>query len=400
MNFTSVQEVNIFYKPMADKIFVGKLAIKNRKIFFEYDSSFLKTRLNLSPFMLPAKAGIITGDDLTFEGLFGVFNDSLPDGWGRLLLDRALMKHGINPGSLSMLDRLCFVGSNGMGALIYEPVIDGLSDKAIESLDTVAEQVYQFQHNDRNEYVEDLLKFCGSSSGVRPKVIIDIEDKIWLIKFPSHIDPKDISAIEYAYHLLAKDAGLDVPESKLFSARKGVGFFGSARFDRIDNTRVHMHTISGLLHADHRTPSLDYHSIMKATMHLTQNINECRKLYRLCVFNILSHNRDDHSKNFSFLMDSQGIWHISPAYDLTFSTGPNGEHCSMIMGEGKNPTMQHLLELARVSDIQRDDAVQIIMEVKSSVSKWSQFAKQAGVSSISSKLINSSIKNIVKSNFD
>jgi serine/threonine-protein kinase HipA len=119
-----------------------------------------------------------------------------------------------------------------------------------------------------------------------------------------------VVAIEYAYHLMAQDAGLDVPKAKLFPARKGLGFFGSQRIDKIDNSRVHMHAISGLLQADHRTPSLDYEMIMKATMHLTQDMKECEKQYRGCVFNVLSHNRDDHSKNFSFLMDPNGAWRV------------------------------------------------------------------------------------------
>ena len=109
MKFDPVKLAHVFYKPMDDKIFVGKLALINRKLFFEYDANFLKTGLDLSPFKLPLKAGVIAGNDFTFNGLFGVFNDSLPDGWGRLLLDRALIKHNINPGSLSVLDRLCFV---------------------------------------------------------------------------------------------------------------------------------------------------------------------------------------------------------------------------------------------------------------------------------------------------
>ena len=243
---------------------------------------------------------------------FSVFLMTLyPDGWGRLLLDRVLIKHNINPGSLSVLDRLCFVGSNGMGALIYEPEVESSSNLSYDSLDEIAEEIGEFQKNDDDKYVEDLLKLGGSSAGARPKVLMDFEDEHWLIKFPSSTDPKDIGAIEYAYHLMAKDAGLEVPKAKLFPARKGLGFFGTHRFDKTASSRVHMHTISGLLHADHRMPSLDYEMIMKATMYLTQNMKECEKQYRVCVFNVLSHNRDDHSKNFSFLMDSNGVWRVS-----------------------------------------------------------------------------------------
>lgn len=161
-----------------------------------------------------------------------------------------------------------------------------------------------------------------------------------------------------------------------------------------------MHTVSGLLHADHRAPSLDYEIIMKATMHLTQNMKECEKQYRSCVFNVLSHNRDDHSKNFSFLMDPNGVWRVSPSYDLTFSSGPSGEHCSMVMGEGKNPGVKQLLELAKVCNIKKSGALAIIDEVKSSVSRWSRFAKEAGVSSNSSRLIESAINKINRQDFN
>ncbi len=398
MKFDPVKVVHVYYKPIDEKIFVGRLALSKRKIFFEYEPSFIETGLNLSPFKLPLKSGVIAGSDFTFDGLFGVFNDSLPDGWGRLLLDRTLIKHNINPGSLSVLDRLCFVGSNGMGALIYEPETEHSPNIPHYSLDEIAEEIAEFQEHDNDKYVEDLLNLGGSSAGARPKVLMCVQDEHWLIKFPSHTDPKDIGAIEYAYHLMAQDAGLNIPQAKLFPARKGLGFFGSHRFDKTDNSRVHMHTASGLLHADHRTPSLDYAMIMKATMHLTHDMKECEKQYRGCVFNVLSHNRDDHSKNFSFLMKPNGLWRISPSYDLTFSSGPSGEHCSMVMGEGKNPGTRQLLELAKISNIKKSDALKIIEEVKSSVSQWSNFAKDAGVSSASSKLINSAITKIIKDN--
>lgn len=399
MKFDSVKIVHVYFKPMNDKLFVGKLALNNQKLFFEYDPDFVKTGLNLSPFKIPLKFGVIPCNDFVFDGLFGLFNDSLPDGWGRLLLDRALIKYKINPGRLSVLDRLCFVGSQGMGALVYEPEVEHSSSVTHSSLDKIAEEIAEFQEHDNDNYVEDLLNLGGSSAGARPKVLMHLEGEHWLIKFPSHADPKDIGAIEYAYHLMAQDAGLDVPKAQLFPARKGPGFFGCHRFDKTSDSRIHMHTISGLLHADHRIPSLDYEMIMKATMYLTHDIKECEKQYRACVFNVLCHNRDDHSKNFSFLMDLNGTWRVSPSYDLTFSSGPGGEHCSMIMGEGKNPGIVHLLDLAKATNIKKSNALKIIEEVKSSALKWSNFAKDSGVSTSSSQLIKSAINEIIKNDF-
>jgi serine/threonine-protein kinase HipA len=391
MNFEPTKQIRVYYQPFQQKILVGKLVLNDRRIFFEYDADFLTQNLSLSPFKLPLQPGIIQADTAKFEGLFGVFNDSLPDGWGRVLLDRKLMMHNINPLTLSPLDRLCFVGKHGMGALRYEPEIESEPHPLEFDLETIADEVRQFQEDDAEQYVENLLQLGSSSAGARPKVLLTIDNEHWIIKFKSAIDQNDVGAIEYAYHLMAKAAGLDVPAAKLFPAKKGHGFFGVKRFDKIDAQNVHMHTVSGLLHADHRIPSLDYQSILRATMHLTQNFQECEKQFRHCVFNVFAHNRDDHSKNFSFLMDEEGTWSVSPAYDLTFSSGPNGEHCTMLMGEGKNPAVEQLLKLATISDIKKQRALEIIDEIKTVVSHWNRFAEEAEVSATSKRLIQATL---------
>jgi serine/threonine-protein kinase HipA len=157
-----------------------------------------------------------------------------------------------------------------------------------------------------------------------------------------------------------------------------------------------MHTIAGLLHADHREPSLDYESIMKATLYLTKDIRQCETQFRNAVFNVLSHNRDDHSKNFSFLMDQHCNWTVSPAYDLTFSSGPSGEHSTMIMSEGKNPNKAHLLKLAGTCNIKQDKALEIIHQVLAATEKWDAFAGEAGVSKVQTKNIGEALRKIRK----
>jgi serine/threonine-protein kinase HipA len=385
--------VHVFVTIFAEKHLMGRLAIKDKKFFFEYDSQFLKNKLELSPFKLPAKSGIIRSNDYIFEGLFGVFNDSLPDGWGRLLLDRKLIKSGFNPHSISPLDRLCFVGDRGMGALTYEPQNTSVSLFENKSLDVIAEAIIDFQENDSDTFVDDLLNLGGSSAGVRPKILVRIKDSDWIIKFRSSIDPVDIGNIEYAYNLMAQEAKLDVPEAQFFPSINGGGYFGTKRFDRFNGKPIHMHTVSGLLHTDHRVPSLDYEDIMKLTLFLTKDIRQCEKQFRAAVFNILSHNRDDHAKNFSFLMSEHGMWIVSPAYDLTFSTGPSGEHCTTVVGEGKKPQLSHLLKLATVSEIKKAKALEIINEVASAVSKWVLYADQAKVGNVSKNMIDIAIKN-------
>jgi serine/threonine-protein kinase HipA len=395
MSDIGINSVNVYYFHGVDKLLMGRLTLKGRKIFFEYDPEFIKTGIELSPFKLPLKSGIFSPDDLIFEGLFGVFNDSLPDGWGRLLLDRKLTKSGVNPNGISPLERLCYVGINGMGALGYEPVLDGTSTPyydSLEKLDEIAEHILQFQEHDEDSFVDELLTLNGSSAGARPKYLVRlVSNEDWIIKFKSFNDPKDIGPIEYAYHQVALEAKLDVPPAKLFKSQNGPGYFGVKRFDHIGNTRLHMHSISGLLHTSHRLPNLDYETIMKTTWWLTKDIRECEKLFRLATFNVFMHNRDDHAKNFSYLLDIDGKWHLSPAYDLTFSSGPLGEHCTTIMGEGRNPSTAHLLKLAEVSNINKQRAIQIIEEVMTATNKWEYFASIAGVSKNTTLIIKKAI---------
>lgn len=254
----------------------------------------------------------------------------------------------------------------------------------------------------------------GSSAGARPKILItsiNDQDKFdlsnnnpllnhndWIIKLRSSVDPKDIGSIEYAYHLMAIEAGLEVPNAKLLKSKKGHGYFGVKRFDREGSEFLHMHTASGLLHADYRIPNLDYQTLMKATLWLTKDVRESEKQFRNAVFNVFSHNRDDHAKNFCFLMKSNGKCKISPAFDLTFSTGPGGEHCTSVMGEGKNPGTSHLLKLAEVAMIKQQKALEIIDQVKHAVSRWDYFAKCSNVTPKSTKNIKSVLDNILKNN--
>jgi len=385
---------------------VGVLLYKDRKIFFEYDKKFLESSLELSPYKLPLKEGVFECKDMIFEGLWGVFNDSLPDGWGRLLLDRHFRKLGINLHNITPLDRLAFVGKFGMGALSYEPQEEMEStslDKII--LDDLAICSEAILKGSSEELLDELLHLGGSSGGARPKALIQLDEKKeqiihgtqllhegfshWMVKFASSLDKKEIGAVEYAYSLMAKDAKLDMPETTLLHDKKG-SYFACKRFDRVGDKRVHMHTVAGLIHSDFRYPSLDYDDLLTLSLHLTKSVMEQKKLFRLACFNLFSHNRDDHAKNFSFVMSESGTWHFSPVYDITFSSGPGGEHSTMYLGEGKNPTKEHLLKLAQKHQI--EDGYKIIQEVKESVEQWKNFAKMAGVS----KSVSLSIDKILK----
>jgi serine/threonine-protein kinase HipA len=372
---------------------VGRLAVKNRQILFEYDPLFLSSGIEISPLKLPLKPGVLICPDAVFDGLYGVFNDSLPDGWGRLLLDRSVERHGINRGQLNPLDRLAYVGHNGMGALSYEPARDDSSgDDAPLALDRLAEESAIMLAGENEEVFEELLRLNGSSAGARPKIvaqasaektrIIHGKQKLqpgfahWIIKFASSQDPGDVGAIEYAYSLMARDAGVDMPETHAFRTKKRA-YFGARRFDREGDRRLHVHSLSGLTHADHRTPTLDYDTILRVALLLTKSVVAVEKAYALACFNVLAHNRDDHAKNFSFLLTDRNEWVFAPAYDLTFSYGPGGEQSTMVMGEGRNPGAEHLRALGKKHALKK--APDILTKVEAAIARWRLHADQAGL---------------------
>ncbi|PLX05208.1 MAG: type II toxin-antitoxin system HipA family toxin, partial [Marinilabiliales bacterium] len=318
--YRPIDILNVYYQSETSRTIVGRLAYKNGQIWFEYDANFLATGLELSPIKLPLQRGVISGKDSPFEGLFGLFNDSLPDGWGRLLLDRYMVSLGIDHVSLSPLDRLAYVGNNGMGALCYEPDYSEVHIKNSDlDLNKLNNEVNKVIEGESTETLEELYNLGGSSAGARPKVLIGYNPKTnriihgqqelpegfehWMVKFASSLAQKDIGRIEYAYSIMAKQAGIEMPETKLFQGEGQNQWFGIKRFDRKESNRIHMHSASGLLHADHRYPSLDYDGLFRCALILNQDIQEVTKLFRLATFNIFAHNRDDHSKNFSFLMD-------------------------------------------------------------------------------------------------
>ena len=396
MKYVPVKLLNVSLAFGDTPLEVGRLAIIRRKIYFEYSPSFIAGGLEISPAKLPLQSGAKAPVTNIFDGLFGVFNDSLPDGWGRLLLDRQVQARGIPPEKLGPLDRLTHVGKFGMGALVYEPSEPHISKHPQQlDLDRLAEESTRISEGEVEQISTELLELAGSSAGARPKIMVGISDDLnqfihgqqdlpdgfehWMIKFMSNQDRKDSGNIEYAYSLMAKAAGIEMMPTRLFSAKKGVGYFGVKRFDRVLNRRVHMHSLSGLIDANHQMPSIDYDQLLRATYFLTKDIGEVKRAFRLACFNVFARNRDDHAKNFAFLMDGNGKWRLSPAYDLTFSSGPGGEHCTTVLGEGRAPDSTHLLALAATFSIPAKEAKKVIEQVRSVVADWKEYAEIAGV---------------------
>jgi serine/threonine-protein kinase HipA len=341
----------------------GLLALgPDRFCVFEYNKEWLQTGFSLSPFYLPLKAGLATARATPFNGSFGVFYDSLPDGWGKLLMDRWLRKQGIDPFSISVLDRLAFVGSNGMGALSYQPDQSLGVPVQQHPLDYYAAEVEKVLQNEKSTALDELLKTAGSSAGARPKVMVNIDDKDWLVKFSALYDPPDIGRVEYEHSLMARRCGIEMPETRLFQEK----YFGVRRFDRDGSRRFHVHSAAGLLYASHRLPSLDYSGLMKATLALTRDMSEAEKMFRLMVFNVLIGNRDDHARNFSFIY-LNNTWKFSPAYDLLPSEGFGGQHTTTVNGKG-NPGLNDCMEVAREVGFPLRRAKEVLEQVQAGIS--------------------------------
>ena len=360
-----------YLKVFYNDILVGTLAkTPNRVVAFEYDSEWLNNGFSISPFSLPLIKKVFIPKYDPFDGLFGVFNDSLPDGWGRLLVDRLFLKNKINPAEIDSLNRLAVVQGSGMGALTYKPEHKFKTENKVSDYDILAQECSKILESQNSNNLDELFFLGGSSGGARPKILTSINDEDWIIKFPSSIDPKNIGEKEYQYSLCAKDCEINMTETRLFPSKICSGYFGIKRFDRENSKKLHMVSASGLLETSHRLPNLDYNTLMKLTLELTRNYQDIEQLFRLMCFNVFAHNRDDHSKNFSFLFDdTKKEWHLSPAYDLTYSFSFNGEHATTINGEGKNPTLDDILAVAKNIGLKEKFAKDIALDIREKCSK-------------------------------
>lgn len=375
---------------------VGELAENRGRYFFEFSSDFRTKGFPLSPFKLPVAPGV-----QTFSKLPGVFDDALPDGWGRLLMDRFLRQHGEVPETFTALDRLAWMGEHAMGALTFHPP---MQDAAVVAqgfeLRRLAHEAREVLAGEAVAVLPELLRAGGSPGGARPKVLVGVKSgdivtgpepyppgfEPWLVKFFAKTDAPDTGAIEEAYAQMAQAAGIVIPEHRLFEVPEG-RFFGVKRFDRSAGRRIHCHSLANLVGADFRVPCLDYIDIHKVVRLLTRRHSEVCAIFRLMVFNVLAHNRDDHAKNFAFLYRPELGWCLSPGFDLTFVTGPGGEHTTSVSGEGRAPSLRELLRVAKVAGLRQEEARQIIGEVSEAVARWPEFAGVCGVRKTTQKRI-------------
>lgn len=334
--------------------FVGTLAeTADRRVAFAYSDEWLDSGFAVSPFSLPVEQKVFVPTAQAFQGLWGVFADSLPDAWGRLLVDRMLKERGISPADVSQLERLAIVGESGMGALTYHPAWDVHQDAALTDLDELSAKCHAILNHEDVEDLDAMFQMGGSSGGARPKLMTDE----WIIKFPASGDMKNTGLMEKEYMDCAAECGIIVPETKLMPSRMCSGYFAARRFDRERQNgkmvRKHMLTAAAILEVDWRTAALDYHTLMKLTNILSRsNMDDLLQMYRRMCFNVFAHNRDDHAKNFSWIYDEKNdCWHPSPAYDLTWSSTYFGEHTTTVDGNGRDPGMKELLAVGKAAGI-------------------------------------------------
>lgn len=368
----NIKSLDVFY----NEIKVGTLAsLPNSIVAFQYDEDWVQNGFSINPITLPLINRVFVPKIDPFEGVFGVFSDSLPDGWGRLLVDRMLNSQNISSREVSNLNRLAIVGESGMGALTYRPEHRFLIHEKTDDLDKLAAACKDILNENYCEDLDELFLLGGSSGGARPKILTDVENEEWIIKFPSSTDSKDIGKTEYLYSLCAKKCGILMPETRLFDSKTTPGYFGIKRFDREKTStgktkKIHMISVSALLETSHRVPNLDYNILMKLTLNLTNSFEEVEKMFRLMCFNVFAHNRDDHSKNFSFIFrEDLKKWELSPAYDLTYSYSINGEHATTVNGNGSNPSMLDILKVAENIGLKYDKAKKIAEDMEQIVRK-------------------------------
>lgn len=348
---------------------VGSLSLTpdNRLNVFEYDKSWIADGFSISPLELPLKSGVFIAKPQPFYGNFGIFEDSLPDGYGRYLLHKALLRKGINDYDLSSLDRLSIVGDNGMGALTYSPAINLEREESVTDFDRLQQIALEVLKEQQDNDAGLLLYNSSNSGGARPKAVFTDTDGHWIVKFRHTYDPVDVGIQEYHYNEMAQKCGIIVPDFRLVNGR----YFTSRRFDiDSDGNRLHTATAGGLMCISLREPFMDYSNLLALTGYITQSSEDVEQMYRRMLFNYFTDNKDDHCKNFSFYVvkDSNTLtwrWRLAPAYDLTLCIeGYNGEHATSVNGTG-HPVFSDFITVGTKIKLQESRCREIIEEVRS-----------------------------------
>ena len=423
-----VQKLNV-HRRFGDgsRVKVGELAQNQRGIFFQYDATYVNDFHSLSPFTLPFENHLSQGPLQPHHGLHGVFADSLPDGWGLLLMDRIFRQQGILPHQITPLDRLAFIGDRGMGSLTYSPVLE-FSQQQDQRLNEIAIMGNEAQRlfEGTTEDVLPILAETGSSGGARPKSLVWFDSEHsgqvstlpgkglspWLVKFTSRNLPlgHEESLCEAAWLTMAEKAGLNTPKWQLIrhtGASQANAWLALRRFDCTEQEqnpegepgRFHMHTLCGLMDADFRQPSMDYEDLLKVSQVLCQSPAVAQEQFGRAMFNLFALNQDDHTKNWSFLMNDDGQWSLAPFYDVTFSPTPHNQHMTAFAGYGSEPSVNAIKQLATQANFANwNRAKEMIERILDALQEWPDHAKSLGVKPATVKLISRQLQECWKAN--
>lgn len=403
---------------------------------FEYDKEFKQSGIEISPIMMPLSDRVYRFPELreisAFRGLPGLVADSLPDRFGNTLINRWLSEQGRSPESFTAMEQLCYIGKRGMGALEYIPAVDfnntTNTDIDITEMTRLASEVLSGREDKvlqgDNMGKMQLLEIGSSAGGARAKAIIAWNEQTkevrsgqinagdgfdyWIIKFGGvngngdHDveDKKQYTNIEYAYYLMAKDAGINMNECRLFS-RDGYCHFMTKRFDRLNGKKIHMQTLAALLHLDYNIPNqIGYEQYAEQARKLGIGKSGIEQVYRQMVFNVVAMNNDDHVKNFSFLMDRKGKWQLAPAYDITYAYHPANrwisKHQMSVNGKVEDITGEDLIKSGNIMGLPRAFCRDVLEQVTDVVSNWFIYAEKSELSKERTEEIYGNLENSVR----
>lgn len=381
-----MEKLTVWYEGWGERWQLGTLAQDGHLVLFEYSAEALRQQLQLSPIQLPLRSQAFTGFPAYLHRLPGLISDCLPDGWGMLLMDRVFAQQRRPLASVSVLNRLAYVGSRAIGALTFEPAEASKLEAEDVELLALAQAAQHVLADEDTIALRKLLLLGGTPHGARPKVLVHYNPATermattpapglqpWLVKFQARQEHKEACAVELAYSTLARRCGLDMPLTRYFDLGGRHAAFGIQRFDVHEGLRVPVHTLAGALHADFTMPgAVDYTTFLRATRAMTRSEEEVRKAFERAVFNVLFNNRDDHPKNFSYRLSRERRWELAPAYDISFNEGPNGEHQMAIHGMGKQIARSVMLDLAESAQLDVKWAatrIDAMLEIASDVSR-------------------------------
>ena len=391
-------QVHVYYDGWGEHWRWGTLVSSNAitgrpLIAFEYSDEARRRGLELSAYTLALNGPKLRKDFPAHQmGLPGPVYDALPDGWGMLLMDRLFKRRGLNPARIGPLERLSYIGSHAMGALSFEPVAPEMLALPEEiALAQLAAEVQNVVNGEGGEFLQRLLQMGGSPQGARPKALLYRDPKngafstaaapgleAWLVKFPARQEPPEVCAIEAVYAECLRQCGIQTPETAYFDLPNGQAAFATQRFDRQGGLRVPMQSLAAFTGADFRTPgTLDYVNFLRATQMCTNDVREKALAFGRAVFNVAFNNRDDHPKNFAYLMSQTGQWTLAPAYDMTFCEGPGGYHQMDVMGQALEINREAMLRLGtHEAELSARDAAALIEQICDVASMLTATAKR------------------------